>query len=336
MPQAEPLPPPILGQPETFHERGLAAPFTTPAFATARVRASPKFELVLPNPSGGRGAYVLAWADIRKHFTPTVHDVRFCRRLAACERSLPLLLPTDIRRVAREVAQDGFAGRPAAAAANAAQRRTSFHEEAAKDRLAAAFAATGLEARRAAAAILDLACLYGDIGLGAQADAARVPVLIDLVSAVVGDLAKAAANRNETHRAARAMIASSGELTIALARRAMMAARQRGENAPSLLRDWASDRSALALELARPALLLDGWERVAALWREAGDNDHVLPELAGLVPPLPAELDSWFGLPGCAAAQTAMRRAASLTPPRGDGTLCDVVARNERLLALAA
>ena len=56
------LPTPIPShQSATFGERGVSVPFTTPALAGARVRRDARHGLALlvPNPSGGRGIYVL-------------------------------------------------------------------------------------------------------------------------------------------------------------------------------------------------------------------------------------------------------------------------------------
>ncbi|MBU6498939.1 MAG: hypothetical protein KGQ40_10460, partial [Rhodospirillales bacterium] len=49
--------------PSTFLERGVAVPFTTPQLAGARARPGTRvpLELVVPNPSGGRGHYILPW-----------------------------------------------------------------------------------------------------------------------------------------------------------------------------------------------------------------------------------------------------------------------------------
>src|ERR1700712_5461419 len=49
--------------PTTFLERGVAVPFTTPMLAGTRARPAEKqgLELVIPNPSGGRGVYIMAW-----------------------------------------------------------------------------------------------------------------------------------------------------------------------------------------------------------------------------------------------------------------------------------
>ena len=53
--------------PATFLERGVAVPFTTPMLAGTRARPSERggTELLVPNPSGGTGVYILPWGSLR-------------------------------------------------------------------------------------------------------------------------------------------------------------------------------------------------------------------------------------------------------------------------------
>ena len=71
-------------QPATFLERGVAMPFTTPQLAGARGRPDVRvgLEVILPNPAGGRGVYVLPWAGVRELCRPTVHDARLQQLVA--------------------------------------------------------------------------------------------------------------------------------------------------------------------------------------------------------------------------------------------------------------
>jgi hypothetical protein len=101
--------------PATFRSRGVAVPFTTPMLAGARVRQSDNagIELVVSNPSGGRGVYILGWLGVRALCSPTVHDTRLFQRF----RHLAAVDPSRIRRAARAVAAEGYAGRTAVSAA---------------------------------------------------------------------------------------------------------------------------------------------------------------------------------------------------------------------------
>ncbi len=73
-------------------------------------------ELLVPNPSGGRGIYILHWAAVRERYRPTVHDTVLLQRLAD-----PVWLdPRTVRAVAWEIAREGLAGQEARAAATVA------------------------------------------------------------------------------------------------------------------------------------------------------------------------------------------------------------------------
>ena len=121
--------------PATFELRGAAVPFTTPMLAGARVRLSKRTgtELVVPNPSGSRGIYVVLWAGVRDLCNPTVHD----RRLIEYISRLPQIDPAAVRKSGLEVALEGYAGRGAVAAAEAARESDDAHRLLAHFRLLA-------------------------------------------------------------------------------------------------------------------------------------------------------------------------------------------------------
>ena len=75
-------------RPRSFRERGVVAPFTSPLLSGGRLRWVPRMgvaghdlELVVPNPSGGKGFYILPWGDIGSIWRPTMHDVELGRIL---------------------------------------------------------------------------------------------------------------------------------------------------------------------------------------------------------------------------------------------------------------
>ncbi len=138
-------------------------PFTTPMLTGARIRrmsgavsiageraligpdgggqaAADRFrdtalEIIVPNPSGGRGVYILPWADIAALCRPTMHDVMLGRFLATpldgIERDLT---PVRMREAGCHAAIQGLAGRAAARAA------TQFAARRAEDLVATRFA----------------------------------------------------------------------------------------------------------------------------------------------------------------------------------------------------
>lgn len=95
-------------------------PFTAPLLAGVRGRRQRGgLEFILPNPSGGRGTYVVSWPQTAGLAAPTLHDTVLARRL----HELPVLGPTAVRNAARAVAAEGYAGREAAEAAMRAQTK---------------------------------------------------------------------------------------------------------------------------------------------------------------------------------------------------------------------
>ena len=186
-------------QPESYAAMGAAVPFTSPDLAGARARrVGGVLSLSLPNPAGMRGVYILDPQELGKYCPATLHD----RRLATLLAGLPALTPGTVRGAARRVALEGYAGRPAAAAAARAQaeeRRTELTlqlaimrlvvrqaagaggeaaagELAAKAAIEALAARTGHSVSEIGTAIGALARLAAPIGLPGS-DAARSPAL---------------------------------------------------------------------------------------------------------------------------------------------------------------
>ena len=110
--------------PTTFLERGVSIPFTTPQLNGARARPGERrsLELIIPNPSGGRGVYIVALGHIYDFCPLTLND----RRLADAIINLRGVTPEIIRHVARDIADTGLAGQGAAAAAERAREGDSI------------------------------------------------------------------------------------------------------------------------------------------------------------------------------------------------------------------
>ncbi len=99
---------------------GTLVPFTAPLLCGVCVRrAGSKTDFLLPNPSGGRGIYVVSWASIAEYASPTLHDVVLAGRLA----ELPVIDPPSVRSLAQAVGSEGYAGRAVAEAAERAAAR---------------------------------------------------------------------------------------------------------------------------------------------------------------------------------------------------------------------
>src|SRR5215217_1537869 len=81
---------------KTFLDWGTAVPFTTPALGHARARLAQggRVDLVMPNPSGGKGMYVMDFGAVGELFTLTVHDCLLVERLL----DLPVITPGAVRK----------------------------------------------------------------------------------------------------------------------------------------------------------------------------------------------------------------------------------------------
>ena len=363
------LPPVQTYQPTTFRERGVAVPFTTPLLAGARVRPGDRHgvEFIVPNPSGGRGVYVLPWSSVCVLCRPTVHDSCLADRLT----NLSAIKPSTIRQAALATATQGLAGAEAAEAAAAAvnldkqeRLQTRFLLLVALEE-AAAPSSIGLAARRREAsaelerdaallvtiiaqrldrppeeirAELDaLTEVFLPLGLDGQAAPARIPRLLDGLVLLRDELA---AWVREYHADAAvelaAMIAGYAGFAAATAGNALATARAMTRDPASLLRSWTRGPDRIVSYAERPEWLLDGWEQLCLLWRsaETPSKQHAITaEMAQLVPVLPREISQWLEAPGSPDKPTVARPEIRLDR-RTDRTIRDLTARNERLRAL--
>ena len=369
------LPPPILGfSPTTFLERGVAVPFTTPVLSGARARPGERtpLELIVPNPSGGRGVYILPWDGITALCSPSLHD----RRLSTVVSGLRGVTPAAIRAAAREVAAQGFAGREAAqaaAAAGAADHQadlvTNFElllelvrqveprgenpippekdqpthiEQRARRAVARIAPRLGRTPEVIATCLEQLGALYSGVGVHRMA---RLPALVANLGTLRNDMAgHAAANPPDDPASGETLadatlIASVVDLTISCARGTLADVHALTSDIIALLRRWLAEPDDLSALLARPEWLLDGWDQIWALWQSADAHlgrGPTLVEIAGLVPVVPREVGDWvrehFDVEN--ELMRHRRKVSALQDWRTGVTALDVMARNESVLSL--
>ncbi len=329
-------------QPSCFAERGVDAPFTAPLLAGARMRPTirPGIELVVPNPSGGRGVYILPWDSARTLCRPTLHDLRLYEEL----RRLRTLTPGSVRLAARVVATQGLAGQEAQEAAIAA----ATQDAAARSRAISLLwmglrsaALPGLTPEVVARELDSLGALFAPLGLPPDADAARLPKLLAaLVSLRAETDAWARTNAGEALATVAAMVSAAAASVIAAATLLLRDARALAVDVPWLLQQWTRDPVELAARIARTEWLLDGWDRIVLLWRDArwpAAQRAALLEMAQLVPDLPLEATDWIGHTPANAEPGHDCRVICLSDGWRTGSASfGLVARNERLRALAA
>ncbi len=359
--------------PTTFLERGIAVPFTTPILLGTRARPGSRsmMELIVPNPSGGRGVYILPWEDITALCRPTVHDARLTSVIA----EVPGATPASIRKAARETAALGLAGRAAAAAARSAdvtERQANLtanfelllalvrHVETAENRVPDPERERPAELERRARRVIariapelgrtheaianaleEIAVLFSGVGFGAGSSQGRIPRLLGRLLEMRTSLQPfmEAAAGDIAQEAD--LVAGALDLTIGCSRIVLADIHAAAADVPALLRRWLVEPDPLSELLARPEWLLDGWDAIAALWETCAAHrgqEEALGEICGLIPSVPREIGSWVGhqLNVDAMVHRHHRRVILLEDWRTGRCITDIIQRNETLLEHAA
>ncbi len=363
--------------PTTFLERGVAMPFTTPLLAGARARPADRggVELIVPNPSGGRGVYILPWAGVRELCKPTVHDTRLHQKITGLRAVTPAL----IREAAREVAAEGLAGREALAAAGSTaetdrqdrvvtnflllmamveqvrpagaagpapdrgkpdRSRLDELEARARQTIAELAPQVGWPAAAIASGLEELAGIFMGVGVGVLAEQARIPRALEQLCSFRAETAAWAQENGDDSGSLAGMASAAAGLTITCARATLADAHDRTRDVVGLIRDFGQAPDVVGALVARSDWLLDGWEPICLLWRGAADPAEqraMLEEIASLVPVIPKEATDWVGTPIDLEGQNRFRKTVTLNEDwRTGSALFDRVGRNERLRALSA
>jgi hypothetical protein len=294
--------------PRTFLDWGVAVPFTTPLLSSGRMRPGRRGrpEMLVPNPSGGRGLYVFDLAAAPEVATLTLHDHLLLERLL----ELPAPSPSEIRRVAQKVAIEGAAGRRAACEASAAAEAdatmgllTRFHlvtwllQEAGLESIDwHGFRGNDRELRLTIRS--HLAKVAPGLGIPVDGLFERIEAVAEVATSV-GPPGDAVPGRNETMLARLRTFAqslgqwSTGETgttavdataVLGLAERALQDAQAAQDEARELLgevlrllRGW-HERIGEHMRhtLTRPEWLLDGWGQVCGLWESVARDERPL------------------------------------------------------------
>lgn len=357
--------------PVTFRNRGVAAPFTTPMLAGARVRESDRtgIELVVPNPSGGRGVYILNWPGVCALCKPTVHDTMLFRRFA----SLADIDSAHIRAAALDVAIAGHAGRDAVIAAEAAVAADRAERLLAhflvlmglveqldpKGRKITSLGERTPDVDRRANAVLHrvassigrpVAQLAG--GLGAVADAfapvgvaqddriARIPRLNLRLEAVSSALSHWLAEAPENDIGGLGQMVAVAMQTASESGTTVLRTTRLKLNDPmALLKTWCAEPAGVVALTGRCDALLDGWERVALLWLAAttdASRRATLLEMIPSMPVLPREVTDWIGVSiPSEAMEPACRVTSQQDSWRSGGAAFSLIERNEKLRAMS-
>lgn len=359
---------PRLFEPATFFDRGVNLPFTTPLLLGARGRPQEDrsgLEVIIANPSGGEGVYILPWASIPRICTPTLHD----RRLWQLLRDETSLTPRSVREAAETVALEGLAGRHAAAAVQEAR----IAREARKKRINFALLLDLIKRTedphpsRPPPEVDDPRQLMLRSQQAVAQCAKRMRVTTEAVASALEELSKAfngfGLPQDNQPAPARSLLMELGSLTRSIAswrqdlpenetsetailvqqslELTLNCALQSAEDFDHLISDtlaaimaWREDCDDVSQRLTKLDWLLDGWDTMIGIWDATAFDEkaNAIMEIALLAPILPKEVSNWYGVD---ADATKLRRTARIVQQFEDwrsGRQVDMIARNEELM----
>ncbi len=357
--------------PATFRNRGVAVPFTTPLLVGTRIRECGRagIELLVPNPSGGRGVYILHWSAVQDRYRPTVHDAMLLQRLAGHG----LMDPRIVRATGWDIAREGFAGQEARAAAEAAstadrsermlaeyhllhalveqveprgQKPVTMADASAAlalrssevlHRLALSFNSTGPQLGTTLAV---LAQVFAPVGVTTDDPRSRVARMIGGLQDTLDDMTKSLLISEESDGIRLGWsVTASMNTALTCARALLQASRVLLADPLNLLKHWIRAPAQVRALAMRTEWALDGWELISLLWQTAKNNvarRGALLEMAQLVPVLPHEAMDWTqSVLAAEALDPACRVICQTDGGRRGGAAFMQVGRNEMLRSLS-
>lgn len=310
--------------PPTFAERGASVPFTTPIIVGSRIRGrQDRLELVVPNPSGAKGNYILGWKSLPEVFSLTVHDRVLHRALDEAGASTP----EAVRASKLRTAATGLAG---PAAAKQAKTLLKEQEDAklliqfsllsetvsqlSQGQLKITLAHVQSDAGRQQAKLI-LARVAHKVGIEGNELYARIEAWSDALGAVgtpklarparlrrlrrrVEEFAGSIGGWSETDKSEHAPLGGLSGLvareTAAIAAECFAESDARIERIADTLCDWEKSRAGITASVDRISWLLDGWDLLVAMWEEAvvkapHEQQAAVQELARILPIIPEE-----------------------------------------------
>ena len=360
-------------EPVSFRERGTTVPFTSPLLVNARIRGSSSgqgFEMVVPNPSGGRGALILPWEAMNSICTPTLFDRHLWESLAKGND----ISPISVRLQAQRLAIQGLAGKHAASAAQDAEQRQQSSQRLVRSMLLESLINASAESsqalRRLAESDPEAFHRLARRALIKSAETAGVPVvefaddleeLVEILSGSVpqvegedarlwhllGSLSRITDeitnwSNNQKYESASLLAArfviQTARQTIECAEFVLTASDALIANIGLLLPNWRTDRDVVLDRAMRPEFVLDGWRTPIALWDAAAPAQYpaAIMEIALIAPILPREAKEWLGKTG--ESFDVPRRVVSSVRAKADwrsGNALEMVARTENLVSFS-
>ena len=307
-------------RPSLSSERTVGIPFTTPLVCGAKVRLvkGGVVELLVPNPSGGRGFYVMDLRAVRDYCQLTVHDQLLLENLL----DMDTVTPMAVRRCARNVALSGAAGRDAASAAKRAAERDDgiinltnylmlmrllrrvgiderelqrpMGEDKAmqnqiKRRLTALMPKIGLTPDEIIDTVGDIAFYASSIGFVGDEIRARHMATLERLRPFASAVNRWAVLESGESADWAARIASCAIWTYDVVVPLVIDCQARLEDIPELVRTWRSDGNEVRELFSMPDWLLDCWPEIFAIWDTAAGEGRemqraVISQIQRLLP----------------------------------------------------
>jgi hypothetical protein len=360
-------------EPISFRERGATVPFTTPLLLNARIRTATSgrgFEMLVANPSGGRGMLILPWSAMLDICSPTLFDRQLWQGLAKSSDVSPIA----VRRAAEHLLAQGLAGRQTAFAAKDSQQREQASQRLTRTMLLESLVAvteTPTEAagrpqfaegeafvkraeralaRAATIAGISLAGLTADLEelVGAlsgatpqiEGEESRLRHMLSDLQRITNEITDWA--RDQDKEAPHVMAATFVEAT---ARQTLECGQIAFANSDALIADlglllpkWKAEKENIVERARGPDWVLDGWKTPMALWQRANPSQRraAIWEMALIAPVLPREAKAWLG--AVSDWRDTPRRITQVVREKSDwisGNAIELVARNENLIGLA-
>jgi hypothetical protein len=357
-------------EPLSFRERGATVPFTTPILLNARIRSAEvgvAREMVMVNPSGGRGALVLPWSAMPEICAPTLYDRHLWESLNEAED----ISPIGIRQQAQRLAAQGLAGRHAATAAREAQSRDQSVQQLMRSILLEGLIAStetveekalaaksggdvppadrSERAMRRASAIADMSLVEFASDLQALAAAlsgaaSEVPGEESRWQQMLGGLGRLAAgvaswvqeeNDLGQHKMAAQFVYQSARQTMECAEKTLTATHKLIVDFGRLVPHWKTEKEKVLEHARTPDWVMDGWRTPLALWETTGPEERraAILELALIAPVLPREAKAWLGKTSdWRETPTRITQTVQDKTDWRSGEVMDLVTRNENLL----
>jgi len=310
--------------PPSFAERGASVPFTTPIIVGARVRGRhDTLELVVPNPSGAKGNYILQWKNLPDVFTLTVHDRVLHRAIGEANASTP----DTVRRATLKTASTGLAGPAAAKQAKAMLKDEDDFKlliqfsllgetvaQLSNGELQITLAHVQSDAGRQQAKLI-LARVAHKVKLEGNELYARLEDWSDRIGAVgtsklpkgprlrrmrtrIEEFANSIGSWSEVDKSEASPLGALASLvareTAALASEHFAVLDGYVEKIALALSSWDKVQADLELQSRRISWMLDGWDMLVAMWEDAVlkpayEQQATVQELARILPIVPEE-----------------------------------------------